>query len=181
MVAIPSAFGLTVLSTSLLTTLTTSEFLSGAIIVPIIAFATIILYCSSLNANILLLFEKTKTAGSISIVTASVNIILNIILVPLIGILGAAIATLLAFTLHLFLTITFSLKMMKYDVDFKFIIKCIISSVIMASVVWKLNPIGAVDILISVGIAVGVYFGVMVLLRGFTQEEYVFFRSIMRR
>lgn len=181
MLAVPSAFGLTVLSTSLLTTLTTSEFLSGAIIVPIIALATIILYCSSLNANILLLFEKTKTAGSISIVTASANIILNIILVPLIGILGAAIATLLAFTFHLFLTITFSFKMMKYDVDFKFIIKCIISSVIMAFVVWKLNPVGAVDILISIGIAVGVYFGVMVLLRGFTKEEYVFFRSIVRR
>ena len=181
MVAIPSAFGLTVLSKPLLTVLTTSEFLTGAIIIPIIALATIILYSSSINSNILLLFEKTKTAGSISIVTAFVNIILNIILVPIIGILGAAIATLLAFTSHLFLTITFGFKMMRYNVDFNFIIKGIISSVIMAFVVWKFNPIGAVDILISIGIAVGVYFGVMVLLRGFTKSEYEFFRNIVRR
>jgi len=181
MVAIPSAFGLAVLSKPLLAALTTSEFLTGAIIVPIIALATIILYCSALNANILLLFKKTKTAGSISIVTASANIILNIILVPIVGILGAAIATLLAFTFHLFLNITFGFKMLRYDVDFKFIMKSVVSSVIMAFVVWKLNPVGAVDILISVGIAVGVYFGAMVLLRGFTKVEYVFFRSIVRR
>ena len=182
MIAIPSAFGLAVLSKPLLTTLTTSEFLAGAVIVPIITLATILYQCSLLNSNILFLFKKTKIAGSISIVTASANIVLNIILVPLIGILGAAIATLLAFTFHLFLTTTFSFKMMKYNVDFKFIIKCIISSVIMAFVIWKLNPMGAGDILISIGIAIGVYFGVMILLRAFTKEEYLFFRSsIVRR
>lgn len=178
--AIPSAFGLTVLSKSLLTTLTTPEFLTGSIIIPIIALATILLNCSSINTNILLLSKKTRTAGSISIVSASVNIVLNIILVPLIGILGAAIATLAAFALHLFLTSTFSFKIMAYNMDLKFIMKSIMSSVIMAFVVWELNPIGAVDILISIAIATGVYFGAMALLKGFTKEEYAFLRGFFK-
>lgn len=180
MVAIPSAFGLAVLSEPLLKILTTSEFLTGAIIVPIVAFATIILYCSSLNANILLLFKKTKTAGLISIITAVTNIILNIILVPQIGITGAAIATLLAFSFHLFLTSTISFKLLVYDVNLKFIIKSIISSVIMSLVIWKLDPIGTADILISIGVGFGVYFGVMILLRCFRKDEYMLFKNITK-
>jgi O-antigen/teichoic acid export membrane protein len=60
MLTIPSTFGLTVLSKSLLSTLTTSEFISGFIIIPIIALATIFLNYGSMNANVLILYEKTK-------------------------------------------------------------------------------------------------------------------------
>ena len=47
----------------------------------------------------------------------------------------------------------------------------------MAFVVWKLNPYGAVNILIAVGIATAVYFGFLILLRGFTKEEYLLLRG----
>jgi O-antigen/teichoic acid export membrane protein len=181
MVAIPSAFGLAILSKSLLIALTTSEFLAGAIIVPIIAVSTILYQCSLLHSNILFIFKKTRTVGLISIVTASINIILNIILVPLIGIIGAAIATLVAFALHLILNVTFGFRMMKYNIDFKFILKSIIASVIMAFVIWKSNPLSIVDFLILIGIAILVYFGAMLLLRAFTKEEFVFFGKIVKR
>lgn len=180
MVAIPSAFGLSVLGKPMLKLLTTSEFFSGVIIIPIIGFATIILYCSSLNANILLLFKKTKIAGLISVATAFINIILNIILIPQIGIIGAAIATLLAFIVHLILTSTISFNLLAYNVDLKFIMKSILSSFIMSLVIWKLNPDNAVYVLISIVIGIIVYFGVLLVLRSFTKEEYVFFRTIFR-
>lgn len=50
----------------------------------------------------------------------------------------------------------------------------------MVFVVWKLNPYEAVNILISVGIAAVIYFGILILLRGFTREEYLFLKGFFR-
>jgi len=52
----------------------------------------------------------------------------------------------------------------------------------MAFVVWKLNPYGAINILIAIEIAAVIYFGVLMLLRGFTitKEEYEFLKRILR-
>lgn len=180
MFSIPSFFGISILSKSILTTLTTSEFVGGYMIAAIIALATILFNCSSINSQVLILFKETKKFAVIYGISASINMILNLILVPMIGIIGAAIATLITFMVHLFVVSTISFKKMSYDIDFKFIMKSIISSVIMTFVVWELNPYGAVNILITIIIATGVYFGVLVLLRGFTKDEYEFLKDIVR-
>jgi len=179
MFAIPAFFGLSVLSKSLLVTLTTPEFAEGAVVVSIVALATVLFSCGYINTHVLNLFKETKKVGLISMGSASINLVMNIILVPLIGIIGAAIATLITFLIHLFVVSTISFKRVSYDIDFKFIAKSLISSVIMAFVVWKLNPIGAVDILISIGFGAVVYFGVLLLLKGFTRDEYVFLKGFL--
>ena len=180
MFAIPAFFGLLILSKSLLTTLTTSEFVGGYMIVSIVALATVLFNCSSMNNMILTLFKETNKSAVIYGISASVNLVLNIILVPIIGIVGAAIATLITFMVHLLVVSTVSFKRVSYDIDFKFITKSITASIIMAFVVWKLNPIGAVDILISIGIATIIYFGVLILLRGFTSDEFKFLKDLVK-
>jgi len=180
MFAIPSFFGLSVLSKSLLVILATPEFVEGATVVSIVALATVLFNCGSINTNVLNLFKETKKVGLIHIGSASINVVMNIILVPLMGIVGAAIATLVTFAVHLFVISMISFKKVSYGIDFKFILKSLTSSVIMAFVVWKLNPIGAVDIVISIGVGAMAYFGVLVLLRGFTKEEYLFLKEIIR-
>ena len=180
MFAIPSFFGLSVLSKSLLVTLATSEFAEGGVVVSIVALATLLFYCGSINTNVLHLFKETKKIGIVHMGSASINVIMNIILVPLMGIVGAAIATLVTFAIHLFVVSVISFKKMPYDVNFMFILKSFVSSIPMAFVVWKLNPVGAVDILIAIGIAAAIYFGILILLRGFTKEEYGFLRGFLR-
>lgn len=180
MFAIPSFYGLSVLSKSLLVTLATSEFVEGGVVVSIVALATLLFYCSSINTHVLNLFKETKKVGLIYMASASINVVMNIILVPLMGIVGAAIATLVTFAVHLLVISVISFKKLSYDMDFKFIVKSITASIIMALVVWKLNPYGAVSILIAVVIAAVIYFGVLILLRGFTKDEYVFLRDIVK-
>jgi O-antigen/teichoic acid export membrane protein len=180
MLTIPSAFGLTVLSKSLLITLTTSEFISGFVIIPIIALATIFFNFGSIIGSILMLYKRTKMIGLIAIVSALINIILNIILVPLIGISGAAIATLITFAFFMATNIKLCFKELSYEIDFRFISKSVVASIPMAFVVWKLNPYGAVSILIAVGIATAIYFGVLILFRGFTKDEYEFLRGLFK-
>lgn len=180
MFAIPSAFGLSILSKSLLRTLTTSEFVSGYMIVSIVALATILFKCSSVSMNIVVLHKRTKLIGAIYAISAAINMAMNIILVPIIGILGAAIATLITFLTHLIAVSVISFRSFSFDIDLKFIIKSVISSGVMGAIILKLNPLGAINILISIGIATVVYFGVLILLKGFTKEEYTFLKGIVR-
>jgi O-antigen/teichoic acid export membrane protein len=180
MFAIPALFGLTVLSRSLLLTFTTSKFLSAYLVVPIVALGIVFYTINGISADILLVLKRTKiflwaTGGG-----ALINLILNIILIPVIGISGAAISTLITFFFIAAVIWTRSFKGIPFDIDLKFISKSIISSTPMAFLIWKLNPYGAINILISIGIAAGVYFGVLVLLRGFTREEYLFLRGFFK-
>jgi O-antigen/teichoic acid export membrane protein len=177
MFAIPSLFGLTILSGSLLMTLTTSEFVGGGAIISVVALANLLYYSSFINTHILNMFKETKLVGALFGASAIINLILNIILVPIMGIMGAAIATLATFIFHAFMIGRISFKKMHYKIDINFIAKSVVSSVIMALVVWRLDPVGSVEILISVGVGSAVYFFCMIGLKGFSKKEINFLRD----
>ena len=180
MFAIPSLFGLSVLSQSLLKTLTTSEFIAGYAIVPIVGLGVILFNSSNLFSDVLMLFKRTKVLSIVYGFSALINMVMNVILVPMIGISGAAVATLITFALHSLILGFISFKKLPFDIDVKFIAKSVLSSATMGYVIWEINPLGAVNILISIGIGAVVYFGVLLLLKGFTKEEYVFLKEIVR-
>ncbi len=179
MLAVPSLFGLAVLSKSLLITLTTSEFLEAYFIVPIVALGTIAYAAGGIFSYILILSKKTKIAGMISGISSLINIALNIIFIPIMGIMGAAISTLITFFFVAFIYGILGFREISFDIGSRFISKSVIASIPMAFVVWMLNPYGVIDILISIVIAGLIYFGFLILLKGFTKEEYMFFRGIL--
>ena len=172
MIAIPSAFGLSVLARQILITLSTSEFVSsGVLILSISAFSTVLYGGSSILGNVFVLIKKTKYNAYLLAIAAVTNIILNIILIPPMGILGAAIATLFTF-LELFMCrFYFSRKFFKFNLNFPFIIKSVIASLIMSGFILKYNPIGTLNVLISIGFGGGIYFGLMWLLKGVNKDE----------
>lgn len=180
MFAIPSLFGCTILSKSLLRTLTTAEFVSAYLIVSIVSLATIFLNCSYVYSNVIILHKKTKLIGIVYAISALINTTINIILVPIIGILGAAISTLITFLIHLIVVSIISFRSFSFDLDLRFIIKSIISSGVMYLIILKLNPIGIINILTSIGLGAAIYFCTLTLLRGFTKEEYRFFGNIVK-
>jgi stage V sporulation protein B len=97
------------------------------------------------------------------------------------GIMGAAIATLLTFAFHSLTISWLAFKKMSYEVDLIFISKSIISSIIMALGVLFLNPLGAFNITVSVIFGAAVYFVALILLRGFSMNEYRFMAGILKQ
>jgi len=179
MFAIPSLFGLTVLSKSLLLTFTTSEFVSAYLVVPMAALGTIFYVGGGTIAIILQVLKKTRILAVVGGAAAVINLILNIILIPIVGILGAAISTLITFLFMGTALGILSFKGIPFEIDFKFIAKCVIASIPMAFGVWKLQPYGVVNISIAIVIAAAIYFAVLTLLRGFTKEEYLFLKGFL--
>ena len=101
-------------------------------------------------------------------------------LVPYTGILGVAIATLISFTIASAITVRVSFKYLRFDIGWIFILKSIVASVIMALIIWKFNPIGTLNVLISIGVGAVAYFVILVLLKGVKSEEVGFIKNIFR-
>ena len=181
MFAIPVAFGVSVLAKQILTILATSEFVyTGSLVIPFVALSTVLSGIYSIIGTILILVKKTKIFGFIWCMAALTNLSLNVVLVPYIGIPGAAIATLISFAIASVITVHISFRYLKFDVGLTFILKSITASVIMALIIWQLNPIGTLSVLIAIGIGAGVYFGLLVSLKGIKKEEVGFIKNMFR-
>lgn len=181
LLAIPSAFGLSILSKQILTILSTPEIASqGYLITPFVAVSALLYGAYVVFSQIISLVKKTKITGAIWMVAAVLNLGLNIIVVPYIGILGAAITTLIAYTLAFVLTTYYSFKYFKFDIDISFILKSIFASVVMSLVIIKWNPVGALNVLTVIGVCAAVYAVILLLLKGVKKEEIKFFRGLFK-
>jgi O-antigen/teichoic acid export membrane protein len=180
LIAIPSVFGLSLLSKPLLTILTTPEIASqGYLITPFIALSFLLLGASAVIVQILALEKKTKFLGVIWVMAAILNLVLNLIIVPYIGIIGAAITTLIAFTFAFILITHYSFKYFTFDIDLYFILKSIVAAIIMSLVIVKWSPVGLLSVIITIGACAGIYFCIIFLLKGFKKEEIKFFRELL--
>lgn len=181
MLAIPSAFGLSILAKPILQIMTKPEFVpSGSLVIPFIA-ASMILFCIyAIVGQVIVLVKKTKIIGTVWSVAGLTNLGLNMIFVPKIGILGAAITTLIAFGIATAITSYYSFKYLKFDIYWIFILKSIVASVMMCIVIWYINPIQLLDVLLCIGIGAGIYAAILFLLKGFTREEIRFFRTLFK-
>jgi O-antigen/teichoic acid export membrane protein len=178
--AIPAFIGLSVLARPILTSFTTIEFAAGFLIVPVIAFATLFWAASTIMGNTLMLSKKTLTITMIYTCSALINIILNFVLVPVMGMMGAAIATFITFMLHFIVMSKISLKELSFEIDLVFILKSILSAAIMGIVIYFMRPTGIAFIIISICVGIVIYFGVLLLVQGFTKKELHFFMGIAR-
>ena len=182
--AIPSVVGLSLLSKPLLTILSTPEIAEqGYLITPFLALTGLLFGLFAIIAEILVLEKKTSITGTIWILAAVLNLGLNIIFVPRIGIVGAAATTLFAYSLAFILSAYYSFKYLVFPVDGSFILKCLVAAAIMGVVVIIGAPQmsgGLVGITLLVGISALIYGAGLFMLRGFKKEEIRFFRGLLR-
>ena len=97
------------------------------------------------------------------------------------GIIGAAITTLIAFSLALGAISYYSFKEFRFSIDWHFIIKSLIASMVMSLAVWLMAPQGNLDTILTSVAGVIIYGVVLLLLKGFKREETRFFRGLFRR
>lgn len=181
LIAIPSAFGLSALSKHILMIITTQAIaLNGYMITPFIALSALLYGVYGIVSNILVLEKKTKIVGIVWILAAILNLTLNIILVPEFGIMGAAAVTLLAYILAFIITVTYTNRYFTFDFDLGFIAKSTIASALMTMVIFTVNPYGILNIIITILICAGIYFTLIIVLKGIKKEEIEFFRNMMK-
>ena len=113
LISLPAVFGLSVLAKPLLRIFTTQDFISGWLVIPIIALSGLLAGIVQIFVNTLLVVKKTKVPTYINFAAAILNVLINLLLIPLVGIVGAALSTLLSYFFMAALCTHMSLKYFK--------------------------------------------------------------------
>jgi len=171
-IVLPCVFAMSVLSKPLLLVLTTKQIAeNGYLVTPLVAAGAAVAGASSVIVLILMLEKKTAIIGTISIFSAVLNFGLNLVLIPYLGFIGAALTTFLAFLLVFVVTLHYSLKLFTFDVNYGFIVKSVCGSGIIALFLFLWNPSGLLSIVLAIALAAAIYLTILLVLRGFTIQE----------
>lgn len=179
--AIPAAVGLSILSKQILLLLTTPDIASaGYIITPFVTTSAILFGAYGIIVQIIYFKNKTKLLLLIWSLAGILNIGLNILFLPHMGLIGAGISTLIAYLIAFISTLYYSFKYFSFEIELVFIIKSIISSILMSSFILLLNPSGFLNILIVIFSSALLYLIVLYLLKGFKTEEIIFLKGLLK-
>ncbi len=180
MITIPAAFGLSILSRQILTIFSTREIASNAYFITPFVVLSILLYgVGTIFIQILTIFKKTKIFGHIWMCAAIINLGLNFILIPKLGILGAAITTLSAYSFAFLLIWYYSFKYLRFDIDWQFILKSVLASVLMGLFIIWFSPLGLLKTVIAVILGATIYGILILLLKGFDRKELEFLKGFL--
>jgi O-antigen/teichoic acid export membrane protein len=178
---LPCVFALSVLSKPILLVLSTPQIAAnGYQVTPFVAAGTALVGAYSVIVTIIALEKKTATIGTIWMLAAALNFGLNLVLIPYLGLVGAALTTFLAFLLAFTLTAIYSSRYFKFDVSAGFVVKSVCSSSIIALFLRVWNPSGLFSIVLSIAVAAAIYLSILLVLRGFTIREIKLIYNIYR-
>ena len=178
-IALPCVFALSVLSKPILLVLTTQQIATnGYLVTPFVAAGSALLGAYSLLVIVIALKKKTAIIGTIWALAAALNFGLNLVLIPYLGLVGAALTTFLAFLLAFVLITIYSFRYFKFDVNGGFIAKSVCGSIITALFLLLWNPAGLLSIVLAIALAAAIYLSILLALRGFTIREIKLMYSI---
>jgi O-antigen/teichoic acid export membrane protein len=157
-IAIPFVFGAAILAEPVLRLFSTPEIASkGYLVLPLVALSSLSWCIYIVILQILVMAKKMRIVGVSWIIAALANLLLNIIVVPRVGILGAAVTTVVAYLLSTGLVTYYSLKEFRFNIDWKFIIKSTFASIIMTLAIWRISPQENVATILSIVAGVVIY------------------------
>lgn len=177
-IGIPAVFGLSILSKPILELLTTNEIASeGYFILSITAISTLLFGVSTIINQIFILKKKTQIIGKIWLTSAILKVTLNFFIIPHIGIIGAAFVTLIVFMFSLTFSMYYCLKLIRLKMDYIFISKGILASVLMALPILIVHPIGFIEMSMWIVISIFLYISIMLCFHAFKKEEVEYLRN----
>lgn len=167
--AVPSIVGLYLVAEPLVGLLSTSRASASAtVLLPVLAAGLAVLGLETLYRQLFLADERTLTVSGLRVAASVANVGLNVVLIPRMGVVGAAVATLATY-LGTFVAL-FALARRTYGVEFvsAFTTKAALSAGGMFGVVTLVGVDGLVPLLL---ICPPVYFSLLVLTRAVEVQE----------
>jgi len=127
------------------------------------------------------LAKKTKTLNLVILVPALANIILNLVLIPVHGLMGAALATLLSFLLGFVISVLWGQRLVRLPLDLSNLSKASFGCLAMVGVLVIVpKPGGVLELILlgSIGVIIYGLAGLMTDLMGARQKAFTIWRQI---
>jgi O-antigen/teichoic acid export membrane protein len=119
---------------------------NGYLITLFTALSSVLFGVFSIQVIVLTFEKKTAIIGVMWMLGATLNIGLNLVLVPYFGIIAAAAAALVGYSFVFGVTAIYSVQYMMLGVDFGFILKSILASIVISSFVLVWHASGFLNI-----------------------------------
>ncbi len=175
-VALPLAVGTMILSKPIISLMAGEQFLPAAPVLAVLVWASAILFIY-IPVNSLVISQLTKMAVIITGANVVINIVGNIILLPILGIKAAAIMTVVSEALQGTFYFYF---VRKYITKFKFasiLWKPALAALVMGLVLWKIPNI---NLFLAIGIGVLVYAFGLIVTRFITKEDFQLVKAMFQ-
>ncbi len=170
--AIPFTTACLVVAPNLLRKLGNDEIASQAAVLTVLIATGVTLWgVTIMQSQILHGARSTGVQGAASIFAALVNVALNIALLPRVGVVGAAIATLGAYGVQCFVLARAARKHMAISYFPAYLAKCALASAVMLAPMVPLVSRGTAGLLGAIVAGGATYLVMLVLLRAFDTQE----------
>jgi len=169
MIVLPLIFGGIILAAPIIKLIFGQSYLPAVPAFRILITSLIWIFPNVFLTNLVLVHNYQKKIVKYLVLSSLGNIIINLFLIPLWGIIGAAVATFISQTLYVVPT---WIKMKKIS-DFqtlRYLKKIIAAAIIMAGTSFVLNYFNS-NVILNILISTGVYLGVLYLLKEKVLEE----------
>jgi len=173
-IGIPAVVGIVILAEPLLKLISTAEIAQeGLILVPIFILGYFLKGYDNSIRYILTSAERTDIIAGSTIITVTLNILLNLLLIPRFGMVGAAFATLSSHFLLFLITLYYSLSLIQLPLPWSTITRSILSTVMMGVFLLFVDRSGGIyyELVCYPIIGIIVYFFVLLLSGEFSKSE----------
>ncbi|MBT8507884.1 hypothetical protein AZH53_05585 [Methanomicrobiaceae archaeon CYW5] len=154
--ALPMAAGGIVLHNELLPILYGNDFSSGSTVLIFLLIFQIFICANMILGNTLTAIDRVKETALSTLIGASLNIVLNIILIPSMGLTGAGVATVMAGAVILGTRYLFLRQHIRVNVNVSMLTHIIVASLLMGIVIAVLNALIDIDSIITLFAVVAV-------------------------
>jgi O-antigen/teichoic acid export membrane protein len=184
LISIPIVFGYAVLYEQILKVIVGESVQVSVLLIPAICIGYILFFIGGYYALVFSLVRKTKYTTLGYIVGAITNIVGNVILVPLMGIFGAAIMTLATFLIQTLYLARKSKEFYDLGLNWDFLWKSVAAAIGMFLLLMFLKPyllsFGDLSfIFISAAVGGGAYFVLLFMMGVFKKEEIELVRDLL--
>jgi O-antigen/teichoic acid export membrane protein len=189
MICLPAATGLTLLAAPFIRLVTGPAYHDGYRVVGFVVFSSFVWGLAGFANYGLLTQKKTKWIAFDQTLAAVVNLVLNIVFVPIYGYVAAGVTTLIGFSIWFGLQYWRSRQFITWQLPHNTIRNILIAVGLMSATIYAFGLISGqgvqampvIYMLISILVSVFVYFGALLILGEITPEEKMDLLSLLNR
>ena len=153
-----------------------SEYINSIVALQILSWDILLIFLYTILGGFLVSIDKQNKMAIAAAITAIVNVIINLILIPYFSYVGAAVATvsseLILFGIYFYLV---SKHIYLLPIH-KILIKPIIALFVMCLFIYFLNSLG---LFVLVALGAIIYFATLFLIKGISKEDFALIRQII--
>jgi O-antigen/teichoic acid export membrane protein len=174
LIGLPLALGICVLADEIVAVLYGSEFAASVPLLRTLSFGVALMYANGVFVQLLIATERQRKLAVTAGVAALLNIGINFMLIPTLGALGAAVATVATEAAVIGLNFRFLPRALTRQLRFGIPGKSLLAALAMAAVLQLLN---GQSLVLLVPLGIGSYFASIIALKAVPPEDWAMMKS----